>query len=433
MIGVLGCILGVLLMFLGMPVAYAFGIIGFLGTGIITGWDAALSSAGSIPYRICSIPAYSVIPLFIFMGYVILFSGVGAEFFRFARKWIGHVRGGLAMAAVIASAGFGAVSGDVVSAAVTMSAISLPETRKNGYNDKLTIGAVAGGANLSFIIPPSLGFILFGAITSTSIGQLFIGGIVPGIMITVLFVLLIAYICQKHPDWGPPAERATWQDRLLSIKDGWVVLATFLLVVGGIYLGVFTPTEAAAAGSVFVLLVALCRKGMDRKRFWSVLLETGLTTAMIMIILLCCMMFSLFLALSGVAGAFEDFLLSLSLPRHLVLVICLVVYIFIGFFMDVLAMIMVTLPFTFPIIVKGLGFDPIFFGVVVILTMIMGHLTPPFGIVMYALKGTPTCSDIPLWQLFRAGLPFVLMVAISIAIVIIFPPLATFLPRLMIK
>ncbi len=431
-IGYLGCILAVILMFLGMPVAYAFGLVGFLGVVLINGSNPALISAGLYPFRICSVNAYSVIPLFIFMGYMILYSGVGADFFVLARRWIGHIRGGLGMATVVASAGFGAVSGDVVSAAVTMSSISLPETRKRNYRDELIIGCISGGANLSFIIPPSLGFILYGAITSTSIGQLFIAGIIPGLMITLLFMLLVYFLCRRHPEWGPACERATWRERIVAFRSGWVVLATFILVIGGIYVGVFTPTEAAAAGSAFVLIVSIARRSLSWKDFKEVMIETGLTTGMIMLILFCCMIFSLFLALSGVAGAFEDVLLSLAVSRHVVLIICLVVYMVIGFFMDVLAMILVTLPFTFPIIV-GLGFDPIFFGVVVILTMILGHITPPFGIVIYALKGTPTCRDIPLFRLFRASFPFAGIIALSIAILLIFPQLATFLPNLMMR
>jgi len=432
-IGYLGCILAVILMFLGMPVAYAFGLVGFVGSGIIIGWDPALAGVGLYPFRICAVTAYSVIPLFIFMGYVILFSGTGSEFFVLARKWIGHVRGGLAMTTVVSSAGFGAVSGDVVSAAVTISAISLPETRRYKYHDSLIIGSIAGGANLSFIIPPSLGFILFGAITSTSIGQLFIAGIIPGIMITILLLLLIYIICRRHPDWGPPVEASSWPERFAAFKYGWVIITTFLLVIGGIYFGIFTPTEAAAAGSAYILIVSVLRKHLDWKGFKNALIETGLTTGMVMLILFCCMIFSLFLTLSGVAGAFEDFLLSLEISRYIVLSICLTLYLFIGLFMDVLAMILVTLPFTFPIMVKNLGFDPIFFGVVVILTMIMGHITPPFGIVIYSLKGTPTCKDIPLFQLFRAALPFAGVIALAIVIIIIFPQLATFLPEIMLR
>jgi tripartite ATP-independent transporter DctM subunit len=431
-IGYFGCTLAVVLMFLGMPVAYSFGLVGFLGAALITGWNPALAGLGLYPFRICSIYAYAVIPLFIFMGYVILFSGVGSEFFDLSRKWIGHIRGGLGMTTVVSSAAFGAVSGDVVSAAVTMSAISLPETRRHKYRDTLIIGSIAGGANLSFIIPPSLGFILYGAITSTSIGRLFIAGILPGLMITILLLLLIFVLCYFHPEWGPPLASTPWRERITAIKYGWVVITTFLLVIGGIYLGVFTPTEAAAAGSAFVLIVSLLRKKLNWREFKSILVETGLTTGMIMLILFCCMIFSLFLALSGVAGALEDFLLSLEISRYGILAICLILYLFIGLFMDVLAMILVTLPFTFPIIVNGLGFDPIFFGVVVILTMIMGHITPPFGIVIYSLKGTPICSDLPLFYLFRAALPFAGVIALSIVIIIIFPQIATFLPGIML-
>jgi len=432
-IGYLGCILAVILMFLGMPVAYAFGLVGFVGTGIITGWDPAMAGVGLYPFRICAVTAYTVIPLFIFMGYVILFSGTGSEFFVLARKWIGHVRGGLAMTAVVSSAGFGAVSGDVVSAAVTMSAIALPETRRYKYHDGLVIGSIAGGANLSFIIPPSLGFILFGAITSTSIGQLFIAGIIPGILIVLLFILLIYVLCRRHPEWGPSVEASSWPERFVAFKYGWAIIATFILVIGGIYFGIFTPTEAAAAGSAFILIVSVVRKRLDWEGFKNALIETGLTTAMVMLILFCCMIFSLFLALSGVAGAFEDFLCSLEVSRYIILSICLLLYVFIGLFMDVLAMILVTLPFTFPIIVQDLGFDPIFYGVVVILTMIMGHITPPFGIVIYSLKGTPVCGDIPLFYLFRAALPFVGVIAVSIVIIIIFPQIATFLPGIMVR
>jgi C4-dicarboxylate transporter, DctM subunit len=431
-IGYLGCILAVILMFLGMPVAYAFGLVGFVGVGLITGWAPALSSAGLYPFRICSVNAYSVIPLFVFMGYVILYSGVGGDFFNLARRLVGHVRGGLAMTTVVASAGFGAVSGDVVSAAVTMSSISLPETRKHNYHDSLIIGCISGGANLSFILPPSLGFILYGAITSTSIGQLFIAGIIPGIMITLLFTLLVYFLCRRHPDWGPAVEKSTWRERFAAFRTAWVVIATFILVIGGIYVGLFTPTEAAAAGSAFVLIVSIIRRSLSWKNFLQVMVETGLTTGMIMLILFCCMIFSLFLALSGIAGAFEDLLLSMQVSPYVVLVFCLVVYLIIGLFMDVLAMILVTLPFTFPIVV-GLGFDPIFFGVIVILTMILGHITPPFGIVIYALKSTPTCNGIPLFQMFRAALPFAGVIALSIVIIIIFPGLATFLPNLMMK
>jgi tripartite ATP-independent transporter DctM subunit len=258
-------------------------------------------------------------------------------------------------------------------------------------------------------------------------------GILPGVMITILLMVLVYILCRINPKWGPPAEKASWRERFGAFKTSWMVIATFLLVMGGIYLGVFTPTEAAAAGASFVLVVSLIRKNLDFNGLKNALIETGLTTGMIMLILFCCMIFSLFLTISGVAGSFEDFLLSFESSRYVVLIICLLVYLFIGLFMDVLAMIVITLPFTFPIMVGNLGFDPLFFGVVVILTMIMGHITPPFGIVIYSLKATPVCKEISLTQLFRAALPFAGVIALSIVIIIIFPQIATVLPDIMIR
>lgn len=431
-IGYIGCIVAIILMFLGMSVAYAFGIVGFLGSGLILGWAPASSSVGLYPYTILSLEVYTVVPLFIFMGYIILYSGVGADFFNLARTWIGHVRGGLGMTTVIASSGFGAVSGDVVSAAVTMSAVSLPETRKYKYHDNLIIGAIAGGANLSFIIPPSLGFILYGGLTSTSIGKLFIAGILPGIMISLLFICLIYVLCRWHPDWAPILPASSWRERFNALRYGWVIIATFAVVIGGIYLGIFTPSEAAGIGCAFVIIVTAIKKQLKWEGFKKALLETGFTTGMVMLVLFCCMIFSLFLSLSGVAGVMEDYLLSLQTSPTVILIICLLLYLFIGLFMDVLAMILVTLPFTFPILVNGLSYDPIFIGVVVILTMILGHITPPFGIVIYSLKGSPVCYDIPLFQMFMAALPFAGIIILSIIILIIFPEIATFLPKLML-
>ena len=429
-IGMIGLVLCFVLIFLRMPIYMAFAIIGFGGMWFVRGWVPALNSLQTIPYATAMMYVWTVVPLFVFMGYMALHSGLAEEFFGGIRKWIGHFRGGLALSVIVGNTGFGACTGDPVSAAVTFTAMCLPEMRKYGYDDKLTLGSVSSAAILAALIPPSLGLIIFGAITETSIGQLFIGGIFPGVILTLLYIAVVSFICWRNAQMGPPGPRATWKERWMAGTGMWALIAVFAVIIGGIFLGVFTPTEAGAAGAFIVLALALARRKISWQNFKLTLRETGITTGMVGMLLVGTLVFNAFLVVTGVPATIAEFIGGVTDSPIGAMWIVAATLLILGCFIDALALTLIMAPILFPIALN-MGIEPVHFGIVFTVAMVTGAITPPFGIIVYAVSGV--AKDVPLFNIFRGVYPFLIAILICLALVIFFPQISLTLPGLMMR
>jgi C4-dicarboxylate transporter, DctM subunit len=427
-IGVIGFILCFVLIFMRTPIYMAFALVGFAGIAVVRGWDPAFTLIATNPYGTASMYVWTVVPLFIFMGFLALHTDLAKEFFTGVQKWIGHFRGGLALSVIVGNAGFGACTGVPIGAAVTFTALCLPEMRKFGYNDKLTLGAVAAGSNLSTLIPPSLGFILYGALTENSVGQLFIAGVIPGVLLTLLFGLAIFLICWHDPSMGPPGVRVSWKERWNAGAGMWALIAVFVIIIGGIFIGLFTPTEAGGAGAFAVLAIGLLRRKLSWKNFVRTLRDTGIATGQVGMLFIGTMVLNVFLVITGVAANIADFLGAItSSPTATVWIIVIAVLI-LGCFIDALALTLIMIPILYPIIVK-MGIDPIHFGVIFCIAMISGCITPPFGITVYAVAGV--ANDVPLFDIFVGCIPFLLAIFVLLVLVIHVPAISLFLPHMM--
>ncbi len=427
-IGIIGICILFALIFLGMPIGIPMALIGFVGICVLRGVEAGLTTIAIVPFRQASLYIISAIPLFILMGYLAANSGLSRDAFYAANKWIGHTRGGLAVSTIAGCAAFGAVCGDILASAATMCTVSLPEMRRYNYSDKLSLGCIAAGSNLSFLIPPSIGFIIYAILTEESIGMLFTAGILPGILLAISFALVVLIVCRIDPSLASTGPRADWKERLAAIKLVWGFAVLIVMVLGGIYGGIFTPTEAGAAGVFGTVVLGL----VNRRLTWQVIgasfRDTASLTGMIFVLIIGATVFSRFLTATEIPLALANYIAELTLPPHLILAFVLVVYILIGFVMDIIAVIMLVAPIIHPILVS-LGFDPILIGVLTIVTIIMGHISPPFGIVVFALAGV--VRDVPLFTIFRGALPFLGAMLIVLILLVVFPEITLFLPDLM--
>jgi tripartite ATP-independent transporter DctM subunit len=426
--GIFGLILLVILLLTRMPVGFVMAAVGFLGASYLRGAVPALGQMGRLPYVTPAHYDWTAISLFVLMGYLALHSGMGHDLYRAVYTWMGRLPGGLASATVGGCAGFAAISGDSLSTAVTMGTVALPEMKSYRYSPSLATGCVAAGGTLGVLIPPSIVFIIYGMLTEQSIGRLFISGILPGILVSCLFIAYITIRCRLDPTLGPQGPKTTMVEKLLSLRDTWRVIVLFALVIGGIYLGVFTPTEAGAVGAFGALLAGLTRGKLTWKNFTTSVVEAGKVIAMTFIILIGAFIFNLFLSLSKLPMEFASFVVGLKVPGLMVLILIYIVYIILGCLISGLALITLTVPIFYPV-VMALGYDPIWFGVVIVLTNEMAVITPPVGINVYGIAGV--AKDIPMETIFRGIFPFFLMLVIALAILTAFPQIATFLPGLM--
>ena len=427
-VGCFGIGVLILLLFSGIPIGIAMGATGVAGMLFIAGPQAALGLMERIPYDTTASYAISVVPLFILMGSFCFYAGISQDLYRALYKWIGHFRGGLAMATVGACAGFAAVSGSSLATAATMGTVALPEMKKYGYDDRLATGAVAAGGTIGILIPPSVILILYGIITETSIGKLFLAGFIPGVLEALFYLLTIYFLTLRNPAMGPRGPSTTMVDKLVSLKDIWIVLVLFLLVIGGIYLGVFSPSEAGGIGAFGALLFAVGRGRLGWKNFFESLLETGKTSAMIFVILIGATLLGAFLAVTRLPYELADLVATLPVNRYFILVLILVVYILLGTIMDSMAMVLLTVPIFFPVAL-ALDFDPIWFGIIIVRVTEMGLITPPVGINVFILKGIAT--DVPMGTIFRGIVPFFLTDICHVALIVAIPQLSLFLPSLL--
>jgi C4-dicarboxylate transporter, DctM subunit len=428
----IGVCIFLLLMFLKMHVGLAMMIGGFIGILLARGLPAALSTLGVTVYRVGSSEYLAVIPLFVLMGIIAGAGGVSKDAFNTLYKWFGHLPGGLAMATIGACAAFGAVCGDNVATAATMTKVALPEMRKYGYSDELSLGTIANGGNLGILIPPSTAFIVYGFVTQISVGALFIAGIVPGILLTILFIVQIYFQCRMNPKLATRAPAASWKERLVATKGIWGIVVVFLIVMGGLLAGFFTPSEGGAVGTVAIVLVSLVNRQLTLKNTGHSLLEAGKITAMIMLLVFGAMLFSQFMTTTEVAKSFTNLITNAGLNRYVILALILIFYLILGCIMDIFALLIITLPIFFPIVCGkgGLGFDSLQFGVLSVIAVMVGCITPPVGVVVFALGGM--VRDVPIYTIFRGCVPFLFTMVIFIILIVVWPQLSTALPDLMI-
>jgi C4-dicarboxylate transporter DctM subunit len=427
-IGCLMIALVVLLMFLRMPIGVTMLLAGLLGLVFIRGLQPALSGLGIIVWRQGLNEILIVIPLFTWMGMLASSGGISKDAFSSLHRWVGHLPGGLAMACTGACAAFGAVCGNHIATAVTMGSVALPEMRKYKYLDSFSLGCIASSGNLGIMIPPSGAFILYGFLTETSIAALFIAGILPGLLITAMFCVQIFLQCKFNPTLGPAGPKFGWKEKVKSIKGLWAITAVFLLVMGGIYFGIFTPTEGASCGVFVVFIIGMANRQLNWQKFVHSLRQTMLVSAMIMLMIIGAMFFGSFTTTTQIPNALSQTVAELAINRYIVMGIILFIYLLAGFVLDIYAILVITLPIFFPI-VKSLGFDALHFGVMAVLTVMLGSISPPFGIVVFAIGGMN--KSVPIYAIFRGVIPFFITMLIGLLIILFVPEIVTMLPDYM--
>lgn len=430
LIGIIGCTALLVLLFLSMPVGFALAVIGSLGFAIVMhNPAAAYHLMVTVTFDTFSKYDYSVIPLFVLMGQLAYHSGISKRLFNCAYQWLGALPGGLGVATVGACAAFGSICGSGPATAATIAAVALPAMREHKYSISLGAGTVAAGGGLGMLIPPSVVFIVYGIMTELSPARLFIAGIIPGLFLTALFAGYVVWTCARHPESGPAANDTTWKQRWQSLAGVTETLLLFILVIGGLFIGWFTPTEAAAVGALGALVIAAFRRVLSWKMLKRSLLETLRTSSMILVIIAGALIFGRFLAVTGIPGGVAETLCGLPLPGWCVIAAILLFYVILGTIVDALALVLMTIPIFYPVILQ-LGYDPIWFGVMVLAVVQIGVITPPVGLNAYVVSGM--MRDIPLDAVFKGCVPFVWLLFIASAVMMFFPQIALWLPNLML-
>ena len=411
----------------GMPIGFAMGLVGFTGFALLISFDAAIVRIGVTAYDLATNQAIGTIPLFLLMAHLLFASGIGRDLFDFASKWLGRRRGGLAMATVGASAGFAAVSASSLATTATMGLVALPEMRKHNYDISLASGSVVAGGTIGSLIPPSGMFIIYGILTETSIGKLFAAGIIPGVLLALFYIIAIAIWCRLKADAGPRGPKYSLSEKLWSLTKTGEVIALFALVMGGIVLGWFTPTEAGAIGAFGAIIVSVARRRLTWDAARNAVYATLKTTGMIFGILFGALVFNSFVTASTIPLHIVEFVTTSGLPPMAVLLLVLAVYFVLGMVLDASAMMTLTIPLFFPLMMD-LGFDAILFGVLVVRMTEIALITPPVGMNVYVLSGI--ARDVPLDKIFKGALPFVAADILHVAMLIAFPMVALWLPNL---
>ncbi len=427
-IGIIGIAILVIFLFSNMPVGFVMAFLGFLGFGYVIGIDPALSLLASDAFDVFSNYGLTVIPLFVFMGQIAFHAGISRRLYESAYVLVGHRKGGLAMATVAACAGFSAISGSTNATAATMASVTLPEMKRYKYDMSLATGTVAAAGSLGILIPPSVIFIVYGILTEQSIGKLFAAGIFPGILLSILFLVTIYLRVLKNPSLAPPGPKTRLREKFKSFAGVFETLLIFGMVMGGIFFGIFTPTEAAATGAFLTIMLAVVRRQLTWKGFIQSLADTTRISCMVMVIVTGAVIFGHFMAVTRLPYDLADWVGSLPLPSWAIMGVIILVYLFGGCFMDALAMIMLTIPIFFPVS-QALGYDPIWFGVVIVLITEMGVITPPVGVNVYVVYGV--AKDVPLEEIFKGVFPMLLALLLCNLILLFFPQIALFLPSLM--
>jgi C4-dicarboxylate transporter DctM subunit len=416
------------LMLLRVPVGMALGLVGVSGFAYLVNGDAALKIVGHTSMRTVTDYTFGVIPMFILMGAFVTNSGMSRELFRAANGFLGHRRGGLGVATIAACAGFAAISGSSVATAATFSTVAYPEMRRFDYPKSFAAGVIAAGGTLGAMLPPSTVLAVYGIITEQDIGKLFIAGIVPGILAASMYMMTVAVIVWVRPKYLPAGPRASWQERIAGLRDIWATLLLFCFVIGGLYGGLFTPTEAGGMGAGGAFLIGVLRGRLTRSDVRRSLLQATRTAAAVFTVLIGALLFGYFLAITQTPQKVTEFLTGLGLGRYGVLALIMLMYLVLGCLMDALAMVILTVPIIFPVI-KELGFDPIWFGVIIVMTVELGLIHPPVGMVVFVIKSV--IQDLNFSTIFAGVLPFIVTDLIRLVILIAFPIIALWLPSRM--
>jgi C4-dicarboxylate transporter DctM subunit len=427
-IGYIGIALLIVLLFSGIHIGVVMGAIGFLGIACISGWAAGLIVLKTVPFTTFANYSMSVVPLFILMGGFCFYAGISKELYDTVHKWLGHLRGGLAMATVGACAAFAAVSGSSLATAATMGTVALPEMRRYRYDPSLAAGCIAAGGSIGILIPPSVPLIIYGILANESIGKLFMAGIIPGVLEAIFYIITIYILCRLEPAKGPSGSRTGFMEKVTSLKATWGVLLLFIIVIGGIYVGIFSPTEAAGVGACGACIFAMVRRRLDWQNFKASVVGTVKTTSMIFVIFLGAMILGYFLAVTRLPFELAEFVGGLPVNRYVILALILVVYFMLGCIMDSLAMILLTVPIFYPLI-TALGFDPIWFGIIIVRAAEIGLITPPVGLNVFVISGIT--KDIPMYTIFKGIIPFIIADICHVILLVTVPQVATFLPGLM--
>jgi len=426
--GILGFFILIALMFLRIPVGFVMAAVGLFGFGYLVSWEAAQNLIARDFFSIFNSYNLTVIPLFVLMGQLAHHAGISGRLFNAAHKFMGHLRGGLAIATIGACAAFSAICGSTSATAATMASVALPEMKKYNYDPALATGVVAAGGSLGILIPPSTIFIVYGIMTEQSIGKLFMAGILPGILLSLLFIVTILIWTWLRPELVTPSPKSTWKEKLASLAGVIETFILFLSVMGGLFVGFFTPTEAAAVGAAGTLIIALVGRNLSWKGFLQALNETTRVTCMILVIVAGATVFGHFLAVTRIPFDIGGWVSTLPVSPPVIIGLIIFIYLIMGCLMDSLAMIMLTIPIFYPV-VTSLGYDPIWFGVIIVLVTEMGVITPPVGINVYVVGGV--ARDVPLHIIFKGALHLLIAQLVTALLLIFFPQIALFLPGLM--
>jgi tripartite ATP-independent transporter DctM subunit len=419
MVGVYGILVMFAVLFLlRIPAGFTMAIVGFLGVAYVTSFKAAFGMIGTDMWNIFSNYGLTVIPMFILVGEFVHYAGYNDGLYHATYKWFGHYKGGLAITTIMACAAFSAISGSNTATAATMSSVAIPAMRKYGYHPQLNAGSVAAGATLGVLIPPSIVLVVYGLYTGQSIGKLFFGNVIPSAILTVLIASTVFYICWRHPDWGPAAERSTWKERLKALPDIIDILILFAIIMYALFTGVVTATEAAAASSTLGLIICLVRRKISWQGFIQSVLDTLRISCLVFMIVAGAVIFGRFLTVTRLPFEIAGFIGGLNMPGWMLLWVILICYIIGGCVMDALAFLLVSLPIFYPLVMQ-LGYDPIWFGQVICIVTTMGSIMPPIGICCYVVAGM--AKDIPLATVFRGGLYYIPSYIISMIILMLFP------------
>ena len=416
------------LMLVRVPVGIAMGIVGVAGFAVMTEIEPALKLLSLVPIRALTDFTFGLIPMFILMGALANSSGMSRDLFAASNAWLGHRRGGLALSTVVACGGFSAICGSSVATAATMSKVALPEMRRFGYSNSLATGVIAAGGTLGILIPPSIVLAIYGIIAEQDIGRLFIAGFIPGILAILMYMGAVQAAGYVRPDWLPEGQPHSWAERWASLKNIWPIALVFLFVLGGLYGGFFTPTEAATMGAAAVAIIAFLAGRMNLKSFFTCVGDSLVTSGSLFLILIGAILFARFLTITEFPQAVAALMVGLDLGTFGTLGLILLFYIVLGCFMDSLAIILITVPIFFPTVTQ-LGFDPIWFGVIVVMVTELGLITPPFGLNVFVIKGE--APDVPLKTIYAGVTPFIIADVIRLALLVAFPIIVLFLPNTM--
>jgi tripartite ATP-independent transporter DctM subunit len=422
----IGLLAMLILAFARVPLAIAMGLVGFAGLWWMRGLNPALASVTSTVYEAGFEYTLSVVPLFILMGNFVTRAGMSRELYRAAYTLVGHFRGGLGMATVMACAGFGSVCGSSIATAATMTKVAYPSMKGHGYSGQLAAGAIAAGGTLGILIPPSTILVIYGLVTETSIGKLFAAGMVPGLLAVFMMCLTISFITWRDPSSGPAAERSSWAERFDAMKDVWAVAVLFVIVMGGIYGGVFTTTEGAGIGAFGAFVIALLRKSLNVSVTLDILIESARTTGMLFMILVGALVFANFVNFTTLPSDLKSLVSTHNISPVAVMIAICAIYVILGAAMEELSMVLLTLPVFFPLVVS-LGFDPVWFGIIIVLVVMIGLISPPVGMNMFVVRNM--LPELSTATIFKGVMPFVYTLVVVLALLVAFPQIALFLPQ----